>query len=261
MWLPAAYGYAPSAVSSLLAAIATKASIYVLARVVFTIFGGLPDVTDLLLNWVILPLSVMAMFAGTILAIYEHDLKKLLAQSSIAQIGYITLAFAIGTTSSISAGFIHMANHAMIKGGLFMAVGALMVTIGKRVTMSSIEGLGRAMPWTCSAMLVCGLSLIGLPLTAGFISKIYLVLATLDAGMNVITGLILLSSALSVLYLWKIVEVMWMRPYKGKALAENVLIYGPLWLVAIANIVFGIYAKPIVDLADAAARAITGGAL
>jgi len=261
MWLPAAYGYAPSAVSSLLAAIATKASIYVLARVVFTIFGGLPDVTDLLLNWVILPLSVMAMFAGTILAIYEHDLKKLLAQSSIAQIGYITLAFAIGTTSSISAGFIHMANHAMIKGGLFMAVGALMVTIGKRVTMSSIEGLGRAMPWTCSAMLVCGLSLIGLPLTAGFISKIYLVLATLDAGMNVITGLILLSSALSVLYLWKIVEVMWMRPYKGKALAENILIYGPLWLVAIANIVFGIYAKPIVDLADAAARAITGGAL
>ena len=79
--------------------------------------------------------------------------------------------------------------------------------------------------------------------------------------MNVITGLILLSSALSVLYLWKIVEVMWMRPYKGKALAENVLIFGPLWLVAIANIVFGIYAKPIVDLADAAARAITGGAL
>jgi len=133
--------------------------------------------------------------------------------------------------------------------------------LGKRVTMSSIEGLGRAMPWTCSALIICGLSLIGLPLTAGFISKIYLVLATLDAGMNLITGLVLLSSALSVLYLWKIVEVMWMRPYKGKPLAENVMIYAPLWLVAIANIVFGIYAKPIVDLADAAARAITGGAL
>ena len=261
MWLPAAYGYAPSAVSSLLSAIATKAAIYVLARIVFTIFGGLPDVTDLILKWVILPLSIMAMFAGTILAIYENDLKKLLAQSSIAQIGYITLAFSIASISSISAGFIHMANHAIIKGGLFMAVGAMAVAIGKRANINTIAGLGRAMPWTSSAMLICGLSLIGLPLTAGFISKVYLVLAVLDAGLMAITALILISSALSVLYLWKIVEVMWMRPYQGPAVAEKIWVYGPLWLVAGANIVFGIYAKPVVDLADAAARAITSGAM
>ena len=261
MWLPAAYGYAPSAVSSLLSAIATIAAIYVLARIVFTIFGGLPDVTDLILKWVILPLSIMAMFAGTILAIYENDLKKLLAQSSIAQIGYITLAFSIASISSISAGFIHMANHAIIKGGLFMAVGAMAVAIGKRANINTIAGLGRAMPWTSSAMLICGLSLIGLPLTAGFISKVYLILAVLDAGLMAITALILISSALSVLYLWKIVEVMWMRPYQGPAVAEKIWVYGPLWLVAGANIVFGIYAKPVVDMADAAARAITSGAM
>ena len=261
IWLPAAYGYAPSAVSSLLSAIATKAAIYVLARIFFTIFSGLPEVTDLILKWILLPLSIMAMFGGTILAIYEKDLKKLLAQSSIAQIGYITLAFSVATISSISAGFIHMANHAIIKGGLFMAVGAIAVTIGKRANINTIAGLGRAMPWTSSAMLICGLSLIGLPLTAGFISKIYLVLAMMDAGLGFVTALILLSSALSVLYLWKIVEVMWMRPYQGPQITENIMIYGPLWLVAAANIVFGIYAKPVVDLADAAARAITANAL
>ena len=116
MWLPAAYGYAPSAVSSLLSAIATKAAIYVLARIFFTIFSGLPEVTDLILKWILLPLSIMAMFGGTILAIYEKDLKKLLAQSSIAQIGYITLAFSVATISSIGAGFIQ-ANHAIIKPG------------------------------------------------------------------------------------------------------------------------------------------------
>ena len=259
IWLPAAYGYAPSAVSALLAAIATKAAIYALARILFTVFGGISDVTGLILYWVILPLSLFAMFVGTILAIYEQDLKKLLAQSSIAQIGYITLAFAIATPASISAGFIHMANHAIIKGGLFMAVGAITAAIGRRANINTIAGIGRAMPWTGAAMLICGLSLIGLPLTAGFISKIYLVLAVLDAELFMITALVLLSSALSVIYLWKMIEVMWMRPYKGPVIRENPMVYLPLWLVAVANIIFGIYADPIVSMANQAAQVFISG--
>ena len=118
IWLPRAYAYAPSAVSVLLAATATKASLYILARILFSIF----DISDTLitntLTYVILPLSILAMFAGTIMAIYEKDIKRLLAHSSVAQIGYITLAFALGTKASIAAGFIHMFNHALIKGCL-----------------------------------------------------------------------------------------------------------------------------------------------
>lgn len=260
MWLPASYGYAPSAVSSLLSAIATKAAIYVLARIFFTVFAGVPDVTSFILTWIIIPLSLVAMFTGTILAIYEDDLKKMLAQSSIAQIGYITLALGIATTASVTAGFVHMINHAMIKGGMFMAVGALAVALGKRASLHSISGLGRAMPYTASAMLICGLSLIGLPLTAGFISKIYLISAVLNEGYVLITGLILLSSALSVIYLWKMVEVMWMRPApKDQQFVENPLIYGPIWIVALANIILGIYATPVVELAQHAANALLMG--
>ena len=125
IWLPAAYGYAPSAVSTLLAAVATKAAIYVLARVLFTVFAGYEATSEIVLTWVVMPLSIAAIFVGTILAIRENDLKVLLAQSSIAQIGYITLGFSLATGSGIAAGFIHIANHALIKGGLFMAVGAL----------------------------------------------------------------------------------------------------------------------------------------
>ena len=112
------------------------------------------------------------------------------------------------------------------------------------------------MPWTSSAMLVYGLSLIGLPLTAGFISK-SIWSCGVDAGLGFVTALI---RCRCVIYLlWKIVEVM-DAPYKALD-TENIMIYGPLWIVAAANIVFGIYAKPVVDLADAAARAITANAL
>ena len=212
IWLPAAYSYAPSAVSTLLAAIATKAAIYVLARIVFTIFGGVPEITALALEWVVVPLSIAGIFVGTVMAIYERDLKKMLAFSSIAQIGYITLGIGIATGAGIAAGFIHIGNHALIKGGLFMAVGGIFLATGSRVSVESMTGIGRKMPLTATAFLICGLSLIGLPLTAGFISKLYLVRALLDNDNLVIVGLVLASSALSVMYLWKIVEVMWVRP-------------------------------------------------
>ena len=117
----------------MLAAIATKAAIYVLARIVFTIFGGVPEITALALEWVVVPLSIAGIFVGTVMAIYERDLKKMLAFSSIAQIGYITLGIGIATGAGIAAGFIHIGNHALIKGGLFMAVGGIFLATGSRV--------------------------------------------------------------------------------------------------------------------------------
>lgn len=261
MWLPGAYGFAPTAVSALLAAVATKASIYVLGRLLFTVFDDLGEVTDLMLNWVVLPLSLSAIFVGTILAIWERDLKKLLAQSSIAQIGYITLGFGLGTSAGISAGFIHIANHALIKGGMFMAVGGLALALGRRAGINNIEGLGRLMPVTTSALTICGLSLIGLPLTAGFISKVYLVLAIIASEYWMIAALVLVSSALSVIYLWKIMEAIWMKPAPhGVTINENPAVYIPLWLITILNIWLGIDATFVTLSADAAALALLTGA-
>ena len=257
IWLPAAYGYAPSAVSTLLAAIATKAAIYVLARIIFTIFASYEAPSELVLTWVVMPFSIAAIFIGTILAIRENDLKILLAQSSIAQIGYITLGFSLASGAGVAAGFIHIANHALIKGGLFMAVGAIAIAIGSRATITSIKGLGRAMPITSTALLVCGLSLVGLPLTAGFISKVYLVLALVSSSLWLVTGLVLISSALSLVYFWRIVEAMWMTPRENDTeLKENPLVYVPLWLIALANIYFGLDAGMVVHAARAAATSL-----
>ena len=115
------------------------------------------------------------------MAIYEKDIKRLLAHSSVAQIGYITLAFAIGTKASIAAGFIHMFNHAIIKGGLFIAITSISFYIKKRVTINNLSGLGREMPITFFCFVICSLSLAGLPLTAGFISKLYLIKASISS--------------------------------------------------------------------------------
>ena len=260
IWLPAAYAFAPSAVSSLLAAIATKASLYVLARVVFDVFAGVPDLTALALHYALIPLALGGIFIGTVLAIYENDIKKLLAFSSVAQIGYIALGFAVATTAGVAAGFVHIGNHALIKGGLFVAVGIYAVALGRRINLDQMVGLGRRMPITTTAFLICGLSLIGLPLTAGFISKIYLVRALLQADMIMVLVLVMASSALSVAYLWKIVEVLWQKGAETAAVRETPALYLPLWILALANIWFGVAPGPLVDAAMRAAMQLTGGA-
>ena len=260
IWLPAAYGYAPSAVSTMLAAVATKAALIVLARIVFTVFAGAGATVDLILEWVLLPLSLVAIGGGTVLAIKESNLRKLLAQSSIAQIGYITLAFSLGNVPGATAGFVHIFNHALIKGGLFMAAGILAARTARRVSVNSLAGLGRAMPVTATAMLVCGLSLVGMPLTAGFISKVYLVLALVDTADWPVVAVVVAASALSLVYLWRIVEAMWLRPMPARGrVREDPWVYSPLWLVALANVWFGIDAGGVVSMARRAAVAIGAG--
>ena len=258
IWLPRAYAYAPSAVSVLLAATATKASLYILARILFSIFENSENLINNTLLFVILPLSLLAMFAGTIMAIYEKDIKRLLAHSSVAQIGYITLAFAIGTKASVAAGFIHMFNHAIIKGGLFIAITSIGFYIKKRVTINNLSGLGREMPITFFCFVICSLSLAGLPLTAGFISKLYLIKASISSDDIWIAILILISSALSVVYLWKIIEVMWMRDGRKIVIKENPKIYMSLIIITFLNIYFGLDASLVVNGSFEAADKLIG---
>ena len=258
IWLPRAYAYAPSAVSVLLAATATKASLYILARILFSIFENSENLINNTLLFVILPLSLLAMFAGTIMAIYEKDIKRLLAHSSVAQIGYITLAFAIGTKASVAAGFIHMFNHAIIKGGLFIAITSIGFYIKKRVTINNLSGLGKEMPITFFCFVICSLSLAGLPLTAGFISKLYLIKASISSDDIWIAILILISSALSVVYLWKIIEVMWMRDGRKIVIKENPTIYMSLIIITFLNIYFGLDASLVVNGSFEAADKLIG---
>ena len=259
IWLPRAYAYAPSAVSVLLAATATKASLYILARILFSVFDISDNLITYTLQYIILPLSILAMFAGTIMAIYEKDIKRLLAHSSIAQIGYITLAFAIGTKASVAAGFIHLFNHALIKGALFMAITSMGFYINKRITINNLSGLGRAMPITFVCFVICSLSLAGIPLTAGFISKLYIIKASISADGIWIAFLILASSALSVVYLWKMIEALWFHESpKVLNIKEKPEIYIALLMITFLNIYFGLDASMVVNSSFEAANQLLG---
>ena len=238
IWLPPAYSYAPSAVSTLLAALATKTILCFFVRLLYEVFIIYPSYLSLFLDFVLYPLSLLAIFIGTLIAIYQDDIKKLLAFSSIAQIGYITLAFSLKDHSGITSGFIHIFNHALIKGGLFMAVGYFAILYKDRVTLSSLRGFGYKYPITSFALLICGLSLIGLPLTNGFISKLYLFQALYTNQMYFSIALVAVSSALAVAYFWKIVEQMWFSEIKFKSEKEDAYIYLPIWIITVSIIFF-----------------------
>ena len=130
--------------------------------------------------------------------------------------------------------------------------------IKKRVTINNLSGLGRAMPITFFCFVLCSLSLAGLPLTAGFISKLYLIKASISADGIWIAILILISSALSVVYLWKMIEIMWMREGRKIIINENPKIYLSLIIITFLNIYFGLDATLVVNGSFEAAEKLIG---
>lgn len=260
LWLPNAYTYAPSVVSGFLAATATKVAIYVLLRIFFTVFGTGFSFDLMPLGEILEILAVLAMFSASTVAIFQHDVKRLLAYSSVAQIGYMMLGISMATAVGVQAGILHLFNHALIKGGLFLVMGCIFYRLGS-TEIKDMAGLGRRMPLTAAAFVAGGLSLIGVPLTAGFVSKWYLVGAALDEGAWWLAGLVVLSSLLAVVYVWRVVEQMYFQPAGDAAPVRNeapLSLLIPTWALIGANIWFGINATLPVTVAQGAAEALLG---
>ncbi len=260
-WLPNAYTHAPHIVTAFLAACATKVSLYVLLRFDFVIFQ--PNLAEhtLQFSWFLMPLAALAIVAGSILAVREQHLKRLLAYSSIAQIGYIMLAASLVSETGITAGVLHIFNHALAKGSLFLAVACLALRVAS-MQLSDLAGAARAMPWTMAAFVVAALSLIGVPGTAGFISKWYLITAALDAGAPgfALVAVIVLGSLMAVVYVWRVVETTCLATGDGAAAASEapIPLLAATCLAAAANLYFGLATSLPVSLAASAAQSLSG---
>ena len=161
-WLPNAYAYAPSWVTAFLSATATKVAIYLLIRFFFSIFGVAIDFRALPITEIILALSLAAMFIASFVAVFETNLKRMLAYSSVAQIGYITLGIGLANQAGLTGGLVHIVNHALMKAALFLAVGAIFYRVGT-VQLTELAGIGRKMPLTMTAFTIAGFGLIGTP--------------------------------------------------------------------------------------------------
>jgi multicomponent Na+:H+ antiporter subunit D len=259
-WLPNAYTYAPSTVTVFLASTATKVSVYVVLRFLFTVFGPAYGFVGLTFEYIFLPLAILAMFIGSTAAIYQTNLKRLFAYSSVAQLGYIVLGIALGNIAGLTATVLHLFNHALMKGALFMALGCVALRIGA-VSINGVRGLGREMPWTFAAIAGAGLSLIGVPSTVGFISKWYLILGALENSWWPVALLIVASSLLAVIYVWKIIEAAYfgVAPEGRGSVAEAPLeMLAPLWLMVVANFYFGIDADLTTSVAGKVAATFLG---
>lgn len=267
-WMPEAYRFAPTPVAVFMAACSTKVAMFVLIRFDFLVLTPkLPGYQEVIAA-VLLPLSVGAMLLGSAVALFERDLKRLLGYSSVAQIGYILLGVSLASSAGLTAAMLHLFNHALIKGALFMAVGTLVLRTGS-ARLEDLAGIGKTMPLATLALCLAGVSLIGVPLTAGFISKWALISAVLEQGTLGLwlLGAILVSSLLAVVYVWKIVEAAYFqapapaaagRPGQREAPLGMLLM---LYLLVAANFWFGLDSSLPLGLAQAEVGSLLRGAV
>jgi len=261
LWLPNAYAFAPSAATAFIASTATKVAVYVFARFMFSVYGVDAVLTDAAALNLVLVLAVAAMIAPSIVAVFQSNVKRLLAYSSVAQVGYIILGIALLNQSGLTGGIAHLFNHALIKGCLFLAVGCIVYSTGI-TKVEDMAGLGRTMPLTMGAFVLAGLGLIGVPGTAGFVSKWYLIQGAAEEGMWWLVAAIVVASVIAVVYVGRIVEVAWFRAPTGRSFdpadtpGEMVAV---TWALAVAVVYFGLQTDISAGVSAEAARLLLQG--
>lgn len=258
-WLPEAHPAAPSPVSSLLSGILTKIGIYGLVRVLFAVFG-LSLLTQLgsagnfsIVGLVISILGILTLFYGEIMALRQTDIKKLLAYSTMAQIGEITVTIGIGTYLSLVAGLYHVLNHAVMKGLLFLAAGTLIYRL-KSQEIVKLKGIGKVMPFTSGCAAIGILALMGLPPFSGFISKFLMLYANVEAGFWYFAALILLGSIIGAIYYIRLIRTIFFEKYEGPPVKEGPLtMLIPVGLLTGLVIFNGLFPQAALNLVKSAA--------
>ncbi|MFQ6084978.1 MAG: complex I subunit 5 family protein [Candidatus Bathyarchaeia archaeon] len=249
-WLPDAHPEAPSTISALLSGIIIETGLYGLARVLSLLF-------DLnIYSLLIAGFAVLTMTVANFLALLQEDIKRLLAYSSIAQMGYMLIGIATGTLYGIMGTFLHVFNHALMKGLAFLSIGAILHQTGTR-NMRKLAGIGRSMPITFSAFTIALFGLGGIPATNGFISKFILFMSTFEVNMAWLGIIGVLNSAFSVAYYIRLVKTMITEPKQRIPVKEappTMLLV--LCTMAFLIILFGIWPQPVLVLAERASTSL-----
>lgn len=206
-WLPDAHSSAPSTISAILSGIAIEVGIYAIARVVFTIFGA----QSIFLFFVLL--GLITLLVGELSAFSQNNIKRMLAYSSIGQIGLILFALGIGSKEGISAGLFQFTTHALSKSLLFLIAGYMIYKTGS-MDISSLEGMGKRMPLSSFAFTIGAFSLIGLPPFIGFGSKFLIIRSALERHNSLYTvfvGIVLLGTIIEGAYFFKVIQTIYFK--------------------------------------------------
>lgn len=203
IWLPDAHPAAPAAVSALLSGCMIKTGAYGFIRVMHYIYT--PEaITAIHYDRILLWLAVITILLGSAMALQQDHLKRRLAYSSVAQIGYVLLGIALFSQQALFGALFHIFSHAFMKGALFLCAGAIVTQTGKKY-ISQMKGIGYEMPVTMIAFALAAVTMVGIPPFNAFISKWHLAVASLDAGEGYLVAVLIVSSLLNALYYFPIV--------------------------------------------------------
>lgn len=244
VWLPDAHSFSPPGVAALLAAVQVKAGAYALIRILFFVFGpaytgdaGLPVASALV--W----FGLAGVIYGSVLAIRQSDIKRLLAYSTVAQLGYIGVGIGLGTRAALIGAILHVLNHALMKSGLFLVAAGIIQRTGLK-TVARFAGLGKRMPLTMSGFAIAALSMVGVPPLAGFWSKFYLIWAAVELEHWVAAVVIVFSSLLTLVYFLRLFEAVFVRsPVEAvveEAREPSARVVAPVWVLAASIVAVGL---------------------
>jgi multicomponent Na+:H+ antiporter subunit D len=249
LWQPDCYTWAPSTISSMMASVHVKVMFYILIRLFFSVFT-LKYIWhyirfDILLCW----LAAIAILVGSIWAIKQGNLKRMLAYSSISQMGYLLLGLGLSAFSvwGVLGLVAHILNHAVGKGCLFMSAGAFHQKEGIRL-IKNCEGLGKRMPYSSAAFAIASASMIGIPPTAGFASKLFLIFASLQANQVQFAVVLLLSGLLNLIYFWRVIDKIYFVKHEETTKLEGatrgdvpITMLGPMLFLASLCLILGFF--------------------
>ena len=253
MWLPDAHTHAPSSSSALLSSLVLKAYILLYIKIIYRVFG-IEIVKSLYVLEIVLVLGAAGMLFGSIMAIFQKDFKRMIAYSSVAQIGYIFFGIGLGNILGLIAAIFHIISHALTKSALFLVAGNIIERIHSK-EISKLKGIGIEMPITLGIFTVCALSMVGIPLFIGFNSKWNFALAIIDSNRIIFIAVLIASSLLNALYYLPIIinayfgeENIKDMVYMSKEKSFGALL--PFLILAFAIISLGISSKGIINLIE-----------
>jgi multicomponent Na+:H+ antiporter subunit D len=214
-WLPNAYTFAPSAVTSLIAPLMTKVMFYVMIRMVLSVFTPAFSFSRLAISDSVVWLAVIGILMGSLLALTERDLKRMLTYIVIAEVGYMVGGLWLGNRAGLTGAILHILNDALMTLCLFLVVGNITYKV-KGHAFEDLQGLFRRMPYTMGAFVIGGLSIIGVPPTCGFFSKWYLILGAVQAGHFGFMVALLFSSLIGVVLFFRVIEIGYYEPFENR---------------------------------------------
>lgn len=242
VWMPDAYSKALSPVCALSSGAIIEAAIYGLIRITLTVYG-INFITSVVpVKTILLILAGIAVIIGSLYAISQSNIKRMLAYSSVSQMGYIVLGYGLGTLLGLSAGLLHLFNHSIMKASLFFAAGAVVYQTGK-TDIDEYKGMGEKMPWTMRFFAISAVAMVGVPPTNGFFSKFYLVWASVSADQWIFAVIILISTLLNAAYFFRVINKAFFageeyRDVERKVAPISMLI--PLGILSVSCIIFGL---------------------